>query len=208
MMSIETKDEGTTRGGDDKSKDKSPVENPPSPEGSEGEAKTISYETYRKLLSEKKNLQSENEKLKGESTERERRELESKEEYKKLYESSKTENEELKNKVKSHEERWQDALKLNAFNSALGDTKKIEPKYYGFIDTSKILIDPETNKVDAVSVQKEVDRVTRDYPELIKSTIKGNMPNNAPSSGGFLTLEQWKNLPLKEQKARMKEVKD
>lgn len=208
MMSVETKDQVTTRGSDDKSKDKSPVENPPSPEGSDGEGKPVSYEAYRKLLSEKKNLQSENEKLKGESTERERKELESKEEYKKLYESSKAENEELKNRVKSHEERWQDALKLNAFNSALGDTKKIEPKYYGFIDTSKILIDPESNKVDPVSVQKEVDRVTRDYPELIKSTIKGNMPNNAPSSGGALTLEQWKNLPLKEQKARMKEVKD
>src|SRR3990167_5454034 len=205
MMSVKEK-EIPSGEPDQKDKDSS-GDTPNHPEGAGDDGK-VSYDTYKKLLSEKKKVQSELDKIRKETDEIKRKELESQNQYKELYESSKTETEKLKETLKGHEERWQDALKLNAFNAALGDTKRIEPKFYGFIDTSKILVDPETNKVDPVSVQKEVNRVNREYPEIIKSTVKGSMPSESPTGGQTLTYEAWKKLQLKEKKSRMKEVKD
>ncbi len=193
--------------GDDKQPtDNSPVETPPNPEGKDGDK--VAYDSYKKLLSEKKALQLKLDKLQKDADERVKTELENQQKYKELYEAGKSESEDLKKKLQAHDERWNDALKLNAFNSALGDTRKIESKFYGFIDTSKILIDPETNKVDPVSVQKEVDRVTREYPEIIKSTVRGDLPNGSPRGGKGLTYAEWKDLPIKEMKARRKEVID
>lgn len=195
-----------TPSGDDNKDDNTPVENPPNPEGKDGDK--VAYESYKKLLTEKKTIQLKLDKLQKETDERVKTELESQQKYKELYEAGKSESEDLKKKLQAHDERWQDALKLNAFNSALGDTRKIESKFYGFIDTTKILIDPETNKADPVSVQKEVDRVTKEYPEIIKSTVKGDLPNQSPTGGKGLTYAEWKNLPVKEMKARRKEVID
>lgn len=167
----------------------------------------VDYASFQKLLAEKKKLQKEYEKIQSEAEKRKKQELETQERYKELYESVQTEKHELETKVKEHETRWQDAIKINAFNETLGDTRKIDSKYLGFIDTSKILIDPDTNKVDLVSVQKEVDRVTTSYPEIVKSTITTTMPNNAPNSRGTLSYDEWIKLPAAEMKRRKKELK-
>ncbi len=186
---------------------KSPAETPPSPEDKGGQDK-VAYESYRKLLSEKKRIQKELEKVHKESEKRHKEELESQQKYKELWESQKSEAEELKQKLSTHESRWENALKLNAFNEALGDTRKIDSKYAGFVDTSKILIDPDTGKIDPLSAQKEVERVSKEYPEIVKSTVTSHLPNQQPAAKGGLTYEAWLKLPAKEMAARMKEVRD
>jgi len=167
----------------------------------------VDYTSYQKLLSEKKKLQKEFEKIKADSEQRKTQELETQQRYKELYESVQTEKAQLEDKVKEHETRWQDAIKINAFNETLGETRKIDSKYLGFIDTSKIIIDADTNKVDPVSVQKEVDRVTNVYPEIVRSTVTNTMPNSAPNSRGTLSYQEWLKLPPDEMKRRRKELK-
>lgn len=186
-------------------------ENQPNPSGdttssvSSSSTDTVNYQTYQKLLSEKKKLQEEHERLKNEAETRRQQELKEQEKFKELYEQTAEENKKLSEKVEAHTQRWQNAVKLSAFTDALGD-KRIDSKYSGFIDTTNILINPETNEVDQVSVQKEVQRVINEYPEIVKSTATGNLPNESPNSKGSLTEEQWRKLPAAEMKKRRKEV--
>ncbi len=184
----------------------SPVENPPASEREGGQGDTVAYASYQKLLSEKKKLQAKIDKVEREAESREREKLEAQQKYKELWESEKTESEALRGKVQSYEERWTDALKLDAFNRALGDTRRIDPKYSGFIDTSNILIDPESGKIDELSAKREVDRVSQSFPEIVKSTVTTHLPNETPTPGKTLTRAEWMKLPAKEMAARMKEV--
>lgn len=176
------------------------------PEGS-GSGK-VDYASYQKLLSEKKKLQKEFDRIKQDSEKQKNQELINQQRYKELYESVQTEKSKLEEKVMEHETRWQDAIKINAFNETLGETKRIDSKYLGFIDTSKILIDADTNKVDPVSVQKEVERITTVYPEIVRSTVTTTLPNAAPNSRGTLSYQEWLKLPPAEMKRRRKELKD
>jgi hypothetical protein len=133
--------------------------------------------------------------------------LKANERYKELWESTKQENDTLKQNLDSRNQQWNDALKLSAFHDSLGDNRRLETKYSGFIDTDKILLDPETNKVDALSVKKEVDRILKEYPEIIKSTVANHLPNTSPSKPGTLTPDEWRKLSSAEMKKRRKEVK-
>ena len=193
--------------GDSKDANQNPSGEPASDpvETSSGSDNKVSYDSYQKLLSEKKRLQDEYQKLKTDAESRKEQELKEQQRFKELYEQSIEENKKLSEKVTAHTQRWQNAVKLGAFTDALGD-KKIDSKYTGFIDTDKILINPETNEVDKVSVEREVQRVLNEYPEIVKSTNSGNLPTNAPNSQGSLTYEQWKKLPAHEMKKRRKEV--
>lgn len=183
-----------------------PVETPQSSVNEGGKGDKVAYESYQKLLSEKKRMQAENNRLKQEAEARQKQELEAQAKFKELWESEKQRSVSLEEQVNVFQERWNDALKLDAFQNALGDSKRIDPKYSGFIDTSKILIDPETNKVDKVSAQREVERVVNEYPEIVKSTVTTHLPNETPSPGKALTRAEWLKLPAKEMAKRMKEV--
>lgn len=183
-----------------------PVGEPPKDPVDQGGGDKVAYESYKKLLSEKRKIQTELEKFRSESEKRHEQELQSQAKYKELWESSKQEADQLKEKLSGHEERWNDAIKLNAFHDALGEAKKIDPKYAGFIDTGKILIDPETGRVDPLSAKKEVDRIMGEYPEIIKSTVTNHLPNTSPSSTA-LKYEDWLKLPAAEMRKRYKEVK-
>lgn len=192
--------------GEESTEHTSPVENPSSPEGKNGESDTVAYSSYQKLLSEKKKLQAKIDQVEREAQKREQEKLETQQKYKELWESEKTEVETLRGQVKSYEERWTDALKLDAFNKALGDTRRIDPKYSGFIDTANILLDPETGRIDELSTKREVERVLQSYPEIVKSTVTAHLPNQNPTPGKTLTKEEWLKLPAKEMAARLKEV--
>jgi hypothetical protein len=199
-------DSEQTPSGSETLQDTTPVENPSNPVEKDGSGDTVAYESYQKLLSEKKKLQARLDKQEREAEGKQREELEAQQKYKELWESEKTEVESLRGKVRSYEERWDDALKLDAFNRALGDTRRIDAKYSGFIDTSNILIDPETGKIDSLTAKREVDRVFKEYPEIVKSTVTNHLPNENPNPGKALTREEWLKLPAKEMAARMREV--
>lgn len=178
------------------------------PNSLEGDGKkSVSYESYSKLLGQKKAAQEKLERLEAEAEARKRQELEATEKFKELYEGSNQTIEELKKQNEGLQTRWNNALKLNAFYDALGDGRKIDAKYQGFIDTENIGLDPETNKVDPVSVQKEVERITTVYPEIVRVTETRSLPTEAPNTPGTLSYEEWQKLPAAEMKKRRKEVR-
>lgn len=148
---------------------------------------SVAYETHRKLLGEKKSLQERNLELEQKLNEfqqsveaKQQKELEEQQRFQELYEQAKSENQRLSETLTQRDQQMQDALKIDAFNTSLGD-RTIDRKYFGFIDTKNILIDPTTGNVDELSAQKEVERVLAEFPEIVRSKSAAKpLPTQAP----------------------------
>lgn len=171
----------------------------------------VSHTTYKKTLTQLKNTQEKYKEREAllqqyqiKEQEAEKKRLEEQGEYKKLLEM------ERQQKVQSQKERDEykksllDAHKLNAFNEKL-PSKISNPKYYNFVDTDSIVIDPETGLVDETSVDNAVNTFVKEHHQLL-DTKKVPLPSDSPSNSSSLSYEQWLKLPLKERRARMKEV--
>jgi len=175
-------------------------------------ADSVSYETHRKLLGEKKKLQAEFEKLNSklkevENADKERteKELREKEDYKKLLELKDKELQEKSKTLQEIETQRVDSLKLSSILKSLGG--EVDNKYWIHFDLDKVVIDPATKQVDALSVTKVVDEFKKTYPEIIKTPDKKTMPNNFPAGGSAtITYDEWLKLPTKEMKNRLKDV--
>lgn len=184
----------------------------PGDEGNKNEQSTVSYETHRKLLSEKKKRDEELDALKKrlgefESKEKERteQELKQKEDFKSLLALRDKELQETKSRLTELTTQQVNALKLESFLSAIDG--KIDRKYWGHIDLDKIKLNPDSGDVDEMSVTALVDQFKKEYPEIIKVGRAPGLPPNSPQpSGGPLSYEQWLKLPLAEKKKRMAEV--
>lgn len=167
----------------------------------EDKQQSVSYETHRKLLAEKKNMQAKlremEEKafgLENNLKDIETKKLEEQSRYKELYEQIQKENSDLKSSITERDQAIQKAIKVDAFNKALG-SKKIDSKYFGFINTDNIIYDMDSNSVDELSTQKEVERVLSEFPEIVKETSAKQLPNSAPKQGiasGMLDSRQSK----------------
>lgn len=161
---------------------------------------TVSYDTHRRLLDEKKKVQKERDDLAAREAERERKELEQKGEWQKINEIEKAradkaeaEASELKNQITG-------AKKLNAVLGALDSS--IDKKYYHLLDIDKIAVDPESGEINQTSVAKLAEQFRQEYPEIIKPKNGARLPNQAPagSSAETISESEWKRL-LKEKPA-------
>lgn len=183
--------------------DESPVGSETSQPVVESEAKneTVSYETHRKLLAEKKNMQARLREIEDRAGQLENnlkdietKKLEEQNKYKELYEQVKQENSTLKGSIEDQQKAIQKAIKVDAFQKALG-SKTIDQKYFGFINTDNIIYDMESNAVDEMSTQKEVERILSEFPEIVRETQSKQLPTSAPKSGvasGMLDTTQAK----------------
>jgi len=180
-----------------------------SPEGNEPKRDLVAYETYQKAVDEAKKAKERARKLEADAKEREEADLRAKEDYKKIAELREQEAKAAKEELALVKAREQNAVKLDAFLSTLDG--KVDRKFWGHINLSQILIDPETGDVDQMSVAKEVDRFRKEYFEIIQKPGQNQLPNAAPQPGGvqqYIAYDEWKKLPLKEQKARYAEMRE
>lgn len=141
---------------------------------------TVSYETHKRLLSEKKKLQERLEQVETQWKSKQEVELKEQNQWKTLYEQEQKNRTELHSKLTEQETRWNNAIKLDSFMQAMG-SRKIDSKYAGFINLETIALDPETGTIDALSVQREVERICRDFPEIVKGAVQPKqLPPEAP----------------------------
>lgn len=166
---------------------------------------TVSYETHQKLLKEKKALADRVAAIEAETKTREETELAEKQEFKKLYESAKTEADDWKGKYSSLNEGVNDTVKRHAFMKKISG--EISEDYWGLIDLSQIAMDPETRKIDDASVARYVKEFEKKHSKLIDRPTKGKLPNDAPMGGSTsLSYAEWLKLPLAEQQKRAKDL--
>lgn len=150
---------------------------------------SVAYDTYRKVLSEKKRrddevatLREQVESLQSADKQRTETELKQKEDYKQLLELRDQELAEAKTQLGSLGKQRADASKLDAFLSALDG--KVDKKFWHLVNLDKIVVDPESGNVDEMSVTKQVEDFRTSYPEII--TVKGlsKMPSQSPRGAG------------------------
>jgi hypothetical protein len=172
---------------------------------STAEKESVAYETHKRLLDEKKRAQAELEVLRQREKEREEADAKKRGDYETLLQLKDAELAKAKEEAESErqtraglEDAVKSAQKKVAVLDALGG--QIDPKWHKFIDVDQVIINPETGKVDPLSVAKYADELRRDWPEMLKKTSV--LPANAPQGGpaAFIKYEDWKKLSAKDMK--------
>lgn len=159
---------------------------------------SVAYETYQKVLSEKKKTAERLAVLEAEKAAREKQEMEAKGEYQKLIELEKKRADEALAKVSAFEEQMTQGKKLRALLNALGG--QVDDKFLGFLPIDQIALDPETKEVNLTSVASVAEQIKKQYPEFIKNPNAPRLPNMAPqgNEAGKISEAEWKKLPAKE----------
>lgn len=172
--------------------------------------KRVSYETYQKLLAEKKAASAklkEYEELQKKADEDrlkkdgdwkgliDAREAEISALRKSLDETT-TRFEKLNNRVTNGE-------KLSSVLSQLG--ADVPSKYFGLIDIDEVSVNPETGEIDTLTAKKVAEKFKQEYPEVIKKSVHSGMMGaghgNGVSGSGTIKYSEWAKLPYDKQKA-------
>ena len=142
-------------------------------------AKTVSYDTHRQLLSEKKKLAEQLAVIQGNNKEREEAELRQKEDWKTLLETRDQELDAVREELGGHKSRTRDARKIDRFLNTLD--AKLDSKYWVLIDLEAIAINPDTEEVDDMSVTKAVETFRSRYAETLYTKTGVKVPQSAPA---------------------------
>ena len=166
----------------------------------------VAYDTYRRVLSEKKKMQERLDLLEKASKEKEETELKEKEKWKDYASLKEKEAGEFKQKYETEIKDKTDMVKMSHFLDAVDGS--IPREYWGLIDVEKIVVDPATNMPDPLSVQNVAKEFQTKYHRVIEKKSGPKTSQDAANTTGGLTYEQWKALPVKEMKARYNEIKE
>jgi vacuolar-type H+-ATPase subunit I/STV1 len=185
-------------------------------ESASGDSQTkkdhVSYETYQKLLSQRKKdqerltaLEKEQQELLEKKKQDEENKLNEKGEYKKIIEIREQKINELtgkinefENKYKSIEDQLKTRRKLEAFLGKL-PARLMDHDYLKLVDFDDIAVDPETGDVDGNSLDTVVSSFVKKHGRLLE-TKKTGMPNEATTGSSKIDYDSWLKLPFKEQK--------
>lgn len=171
----------------------------------EKQKNTVAYDTHLKLLNEKKKRDAELADAQAKLKAFEEAKLKEQGDLKALLEMRDKEIAEAKAKATQVEELLNNSVKLDAVLNKLSGS--VDKQYFGLFDLSKIPIDPTTQMPDQLSVEKYAKDFEQTYSAIIKKSTTAQMPNHAAQGTNVkLTYEEWLRLPLKEQKARLKDV--
>ena len=146
----------------------------------------VAYSTYKKVLTEKKNLhermrslQDQVDAINKEKQSSEQKKLEEQGEYKKILEIRQKEVEAMKADNELLAKELQHTWKKQAFYGKLkGSLRK--PEYEQFIDLETIALDPESHQVNPESVDIAVNQFMEKYGDLVAQTAAKTIPGQAP----------------------------
>ena len=173
---------------------------------------SVSYESFKKVLDEKKSVQDrmksledELNKFRSEEKKREEAKLREKEDWKKLLEQREQELTDYKQKFEGLNTQITEGRKLSAVLSQI--TGEVPDHYLGLISTDDVAVDPETGMPDTASALRVAKEFEKRYPEVIKRRAANGLPANAPQGGNSkLTIDEWKKLPYEERKKNIGRV--
>lgn len=191
----------------------------PEARGNDGETVTsetkdqLSYESYQRLLSQRKKdreklekYQSELNELKSWKQSLEEQEATKKGEYEKILANYKEENSKLKNELTEYQKSLVDGMKLQAFLDKLPGSLDSQD-YYQFANLEEIAIDPESGAVDQQTLQSAVDNFVKKHSRLLTPKNNRSLPGHdrvgplsyKPKSVKEMTREELKEAFIKGQ---------
>jgi hypothetical protein len=152
-----------------------------------GSDDAVSYETYKKVLDQRKadrdrarELQARLDAAEAEKAEAEKARLAEQARFKELYESEKKRAETLHGQIQSMTSAQIDARKREALKSELGGVRKDD--YLNFADLKSIQVN-EDGSVDVESVKAVATKYRESYPELVATRQASKLPQDA--AGGY-----------------------
>lgn len=172
--------------------------------------KKVAYETYQKVLAEKKAASARLKEFEENQRKAEEERLKKDGDWKGLIDARETEIsnlrkslEETSSKFEKLNSRVTNGEKLSSVLSQLG--ADVPSKYYGLIDIDDVSINPETNEIDTMTAKKVTDRFKQEYPEVLKKNVHAGMMGtghgNGVSGGNTIKHADWVKLPYDKQKA-------
>lgn len=177
-----------------------------SDQGNQDTSDVVKYETYSRVLGEKKKIQEQMKDMAAKLAEfeaaqraTEEADMKKRGDYEKLLNQEREAKKAIEDQLKAREAQITNSLKLDAVLKALDG--QVESQYWGLIDVDGIPVDPETNTPDELSVKKYAEQFAQKYQRVIVRPNQSRMPNDAAQGAGkAMTYEEWKKLPLKEMK--------
>lgn len=187
-------DQGTSNNQDDKTK---------------AENDKVDYNSFEKLLNQKKELQRKLKEFEESKAEQERKSKLEQERFKELFEEEQKAKEKLEKNLFALTQERIFEIKERAFKDAL-PCKLLHANYIAHADLDNIVINEENGEIDLATVKKVVDSFVKGHSHLLQAKNDKNLPNDAggASQGKKIPYEVWLKLPLKEKKERMKDVID
>ena len=159
----------------------------------------VKYATHKKLLNQLKNRSEELDELRAFKTKVEEQDAIKRGEFEKIIASRDETIKELQTKLDTIERDVTDGTKLQAFlDSVPGKVKKQE--YLSFVDLDKIGVDPDTGKIDQISLERSVKNFVETYPEFIQPSSGKSLPNVGNLSQKVNTKRSLKELSDEELK--------
>jgi 4-alpha-glucanotransferase len=144
----------------------------------------VAYETYRRVLAEAKKYKDQAKLLEDEKNKNHESKLKENNEWKALAEAKAAQVESLEKAYKEQNEQIVNGMKYQQFEKHLGGKLK-DQDYVTFIDFDKIVINPETKRVDDESVKGVVSEFVKRHAHLVEFQSGKRMPNEAAISGSF-----------------------
>jgi len=151
------------------------------------DSQAVSYESHKRLLSEKKRRDEEVraqakriQELEAADKARIENEARQKEDWKKMLDMREQELADTQERYQALESQVHLVVKKAAFKKALGGTFK--DNYERLIDYSSIPIDPTTNSVDELALNKYVEQFKKDFREVIVPMSVPGVSQAAPQS--------------------------
>ncbi len=177
------------------------------PENQNDGKSTITYETHRRLLDEKKKVQAQLDTLLREKTDRDEAEARKRGDFEALLKAREDELSKERAARQELSDRVTQGRKLSAVIDALGGN--VDQKWLRLIDTDDVVVNPETGEVDQMTVARAAESLKKQWPEMIRSTAR--LPHQAPQGidGGpnRIAESEFKKLSAKDQqKYRMTDV--
>jgi chromosome segregation ATPase len=132
-----------------------------------------------KFKSQARELNAQLQAIKADQEARDKAVLEEQQKWSELYKRSESKLSQLQAERQQEREQFVESHKRNSVIQQLGGFKK--EAYSKFIDSSKIEIF-EDGSINPESVELEVARLRKEYPELIKQSPKQGLPDAAPKA--------------------------
>lgn len=196
---IENKDENTPAAGE------KAVVSPTSDNGEQSESDYVSARAYKevssdmhKYKSKNKDLEAKLNQLLAEREAQERSQMEEQGRWRELAEREAKARAEAEMSLQAERQKFVSANKQSAVINKLGGFKKKE--YASFIDTSNIEIDDRGLPTEE-SVEREVNRIRQELPELLLAKSTPKLPSEAPSKETSVIVQDVRKMSVEERRA-------
>lgn len=157
----------------------------------------VAYDTYRRVLSEAKKLKEQVKLYEEEKAKSHENKLKEQNEWKALAETYQQQLHEKSRILQEQEQSIVNGMKYQEFEKHLGGRLK-NKDYATFIEFEKIVMNPETKRIDEESVKGVVSNFVKQHSHLVEFVGGAKMPNEAARPSGSIGAKSIQEMSPKE----------